>query len=123
MKWYLNRTLINTTAGAAGNLDGPCASEEEGDSYFPDLCLDGVRRHKQQFRQYSEFFRDAKQGTLPHFSMILPNSSYGDHPCNDVRKGERLQKDMYEALRAGKMWNSTLFLIVCKLIAVIFLRS
>ena len=70
-KWYLNRTLINTTDGAAGSLAAPCASEEEGDSYFPDLCLDGVRAYKKQFRQYSEFFSDAAHGTLPHFSMIL----------------------------------------------------
>ena len=45
------------------------------------------------------------------------------HGHADVRKGERLQKNMCEALRAGKMWDPTLFLIVCKLIAVIFLRN
>jgi hypothetical protein len=91
-KWYINRTLINRTAGAAGSLAGPCASEEEGDSYFPDLCLDGVSRYKENFTSYAEFFRDARDGTLPHLSMILPNSSYGDHPCNDVRKGELTQQ-------------------------------
>ena len=30
----------------------------------------------------------------------------------DVAKGERFQKDIYEALRAGPGWGKTLFLIV-----------
>ena len=33
--------------------------------------------------------------------------------CNaDIAKGERFQKDVYEALRAGPGWEKTLFLIV-----------
>ena len=36
-----------------------------------------------------------------------PNS---DHPsCCDVALGERLRKDIYEALRSGKGWNETAF--------------
>eukprot|EP01052_Picozoa_sp_SAG31_P023217 SAG31_NODE_1899_length_6960_cov_18.360880_5_plen_162_part_00 len=32
--------------------------------------------------------------------------------CNDIAKGERCQKDVYEALRAGPKWNNTLLVIV-----------
>lgn len=35
-----------------------------------------------------------------------------DHPCNDIAKGERCQKDVYEALRAGPKWQNTLLVIV-----------
>jgi hypothetical protein len=35
-----------------------------------------------------------------------------DHPCADIAHGERLDKDIYEALRAGPAWNKTLFLII-----------
>jgi phospholipase C len=35
-----------------------------------------------------------------------------DHPCHDMSKGERLLKDVYEALRAGPKWSKTLFLVM-----------
>eukprot|EP01043_Picozoa_sp_COSAG02_P068154 COSAG02_NODE_11214_length_1769_cov_3.247904_3_plen_63_part_01 len=35
----------------------------------------------------------------------------GDHPCHDIAKGERFLKDIYEALRAGPKWESTMFFI------------
>eukprot|EP01050_Picozoa_sp_SAG11_P030597 SAG11_NODE_9126_length_940_cov_1.127229_1_plen_70_part_10 len=43
--------------------------------------------------------------------MIQPNGSRCDHPCADIAHGERLDKDIYEALRASPAWNKTLFLI------------
>ena len=51
------------------------------------------------------------QGTLPSFSYLTPPFEASDHPCNDVAKGERLQKDLYEALRAGPGWENTLFFV------------
>jgi phospholipase C len=65
------------------------------------------------------FFSDAAKGTLPALTWIDPrqgvNQSLGslggpnsDHPsCCDVALGERLRKDIYEALRAGPGWNDT----------------
>ena len=44
--------------------------------------------------------------------MVMPNASYNDHPCHDIALGERLVKDIYEALRAGPGWQKTLFLTV-----------
>jgi hypothetical protein len=38
--------------------------------------------------------------------------SHTDHPCMDMAKGERLLKDLYEALRAGKGWDKTLFMVL-----------
>lgn len=70
-----------------------------------------------------EFFSDAARGTLPSFTYIAPrqgvNKSMGnlggpnsDHPnCCDVALGERLRKDIYEALRAGPAWNETAFIM------------
>ena len=51
-------------------------------------------------------------GTLPSFSWISPSSQASDHPCNDIRKGERQLKDIYEAVRASPKWNKTLMLVV-----------
>ena len=33
------------------------------------------------------------------------------HPCMDLAKGERLLKDVYEALRASPKWDKTLFIV------------
>eukprot|EP00300_Choanocystis_sp_HF-7_P040613 c7101_g1_i1.p1 GENE.c7101_g1_i1~~c7101_g1_i1.p1 ORF type:complete len:509 (+),score=98.51 c7101_g1_i1:30-1529(+) len=71
-------------------------------------------------RPYSEFYNRAAEGTLPTFSLVLPrqgrNATTGegsndDHPCHDIALGEKLLKDTYEALRAGKGWNNTLLLV------------
>jgi hypothetical protein len=74
---------------------------------------DGIQR-------YDEFYHRARTGTLPAYSWILPregaNATTGegsndDHPCHDIRLGEKLLKDTYEALRAGPGWNKTLLFI------------
>ena len=70
------------------------------------------------------FFADAAKGTLPALTWIDPrqgiNKTLGnlggpnsDHPsCCDVALGERLRKDIYEALRSGPGWNHTAFICV-----------
>ena len=69
---------------------------------------------------YDEFYDRASKGTLPAYSWVLPrqgtNKTSGDgpnddHPCHDVRLGERLLKDTYEAVRAGPGWNNTLMFV------------
>jgi hypothetical protein len=83
-----------------------------GDANYPDVSMDGVARYPNRFFGYDTFYEQAQNGSLPHFSWVAPNNSYSDHPCNDVAKGERLTKDIYEALRAGRKWNTTLFAVI-----------
>jgi hypothetical protein len=42
----------------------------------------------------------------------MPRADMCDHPCHDIALGERLHKDIYEALRAGKNWEKTAFFII-----------
>jgi phospholipase C len=77
---------------------------------------------KARTQNMDRFFHDAAHGTLPALTWIAPrqgvNRTLGplggpnsDHPnCCDVALGERLRKDVYEALRAGPAWNETAFL-------------
>ncbi len=74
---------------------------------------------KARTQTMDRFFADAAAGTLPALTWISPrqgvNHSLGvlggpnsDHPnCCDVALGERLRKDIYEAVRAGPGWNET----------------
>ncbi|HXQ67334.1 MAG TPA: alkaline phosphatase family protein [Alphaproteobacteria bacterium] len=70
-----------------------------------------------QFRRYAEFQHDAKMGTLPAYSFIepryfsdsdLPND---EHPPHVVTLGEQLIADVYNSLRNGPHWTSTLLVI------------
>jgi hypothetical protein len=69
----------------------------------------GVARYRHRYLGYADFFEQAAAGTLPALSWVMPTWDNCDHPCHDVAKGERLLKDIYEALRAGPGWNRTLF--------------
>ena len=42
-----------------------------GGSEFPDVCMDGIARHKKDFMNYSSFFRDAAAGTFMSFQCSL----------------------------------------------------
>uniref|UniRef100_A0A0E0JD10 Uncharacterized protein n=1 Tax=Oryza punctata TaxID=4537 RepID=A0A0E0JD10_ORYPU len=73
------------------------------------------------FRRYDAAFRDhARRGLLPALSVIEPRyfdltatgtPADDDHPAHDVANGQRLVKEVYEALRAGPQWNQTLLII------------
>lgn len=71
-----------------------------------------------------QFYHDAATGNLPTYSFIEPRvflntSNTGpsrglpnhQHPVSSVREGERLYKNIYEALRQGPAWNHTLFVL------------
>mmetsp|Transcript_16985 Transcript_16985/g.33163 ORF Transcript_16985/g.33163 Transcript_16985/m.33163 type:complete len:656 (-) Transcript_16985:151-2118(-) len=105
---------MNSTCG----LDGlPCHGEDphNPDSASaintPDVAMEGVARHKDRFFSQTVFYDRAATGMLPALSWILPPIQACDHPCYDIAKGERLLKDVYEALRAGPGWNKTALLV------------
>ena len=69
------------------------------------------------FFLFSDFLDDAKNGNLPAYSFIeprylpdvdLPNDQ---HPPHGVTAGEQLIATVYNALRKGPQWTSTLLII------------
>jgi len=97
------------------------------DSLAWAIFMDDLRRDeaKPNLQDMNEFYAGAAAGTLPTYSFIEPriasaknrtnDPSFGlanhQHPVASVLEGERLMKNMYEALRKGPKWNSTLFII------------
>jgi phospholipase C len=69
------------------------------------------------FRSFGSFKSDAHKGTLPNYAFIEPKyfSFFGQandqHPPHDVRAGERLIAEVYEALRASPQWERTMLLV------------
>ncbi|XP_042400779.1 non-specific phospholipase C3-like [Zingiber officinale] len=71
------------------------------------------------FHQFDLTFKDhCKNGKLPNYVVIeqryfdlkvLPGND--DHPSHDVAQGQRLVKEIYEALRSSPQWDEILFVI------------
>ncbi|XP_042465149.1 non-specific phospholipase C1-like isoform X2 [Zingiber officinale] len=69
-------------------------------------------RFKLAFKQHAMF------GRLPNYVVIEQHyfdtkmsPAIDDHPSHDVVRGQRLVKEVYEALRASPQWNETALLI------------
>jgi phospholipase C len=66
------------------------------------------------FGHFRDFQEKAANGTLPAYTFLEPSwasSGNSQHPNYDVALGEQLIHDAYYALRNGKAWKSTLFII------------
>jgi phospholipase C len=72
------------------------------------------------FASFARFILDCEHGTLPSYSFIEPlykdfNFSLlkpdDQHPVGDISPGEKLVADVYNSVRRGKNWNSTLLII------------
>ncbi|CAN6321915.1 unnamed protein product [Urochloa humidicola] len=67
-----------------------------------------------------EFRRHCREGKLPNYVVIeqryfdlgplLPRGN-DDHPSHDVAEGQRLVKEVYEALRSGPQWKEALLVV------------
>ena len=64
----------------------------------------GTDENRINFRSFGQFKKDAKKGRLPNYAFIEPKyfSFFGEandqHPPHDVRAGERLIAEVYQAL-------------------------
>ncbi|MEO6983923.1 MAG: alkaline phosphatase family protein [Paralcaligenes sp.] len=79
--------------------------------------LDVAASHYHRFKQ---FLVDAEAGVLPAYSFIEPNyfaniftgtPPNDQHPPHDIRYGEKLIADVYNAVRASSCWEKTLLII------------
>lgn len=75
--------------------------------------------HLESYRHLEKFFEDAAgaENTFPQYSFIEPyyfGAKQNDqHPPTDVRHGEALIAQVYNALRANEeLWQSTLFVLL-----------
>jgi phospholipase C len=83
------------------------------------LRTEFVNVFTRKFREMQRFAADLKSGDLPEYVFIEPNYDTGHryingnsmHPLNDVRKGEQLIKQVYEAIRASGFWSKTMLII------------
>ena len=73
----------------------------------------------ERFQAMANFYDDVNKGALADYNFIEPRYDTGNnyldgnsmHPLNDIRKGEELVKQVYEALRNSPYWNDTMLVI------------
>ncbi len=120
---FLDNTLRNYTMRTI--FDNLSAAGERWTVYFHDaphcLTLASLRKpeYKNNFRPFNVFFPLAcKTNTLPSYSFIEPRyfdflglKANDQHPPHDVRLGEELIADVYEALRNSPAWPHTLLVV------------
>ena len=85
------------------------------------LRMEYVNPFTTNFREMSDFAQDVKDGTLPDYTFIEPHyggflatnyaSGNSMHPQDDVRRGDALIKQVYEALRNSVYWQDTVLII------------
>jgi phospholipase C len=67
------------------------------------------------FQPIDEFFEDAGNGKLPNYAFLEPHFSgpgqNDQHPPSDIRPGEQLIAEVYEAIRDSPQWEETLLVI------------
>src|SRR4051812_34053677 len=69
------------------------------------------------FASFGRFKTDARNGTLPNYAFIEPKyfSFFGQandqHPPHDMRAGEKLIAEVYEAIRHSPQWPDTMLVI------------
>lgn len=71
------------------------------------------------FRQFEHFKDDVANGNLPEYTFIEPHydvfNDFGEgnsmHPHNDVVRGEKLVKEVYESIRSSPLWIDTMLII------------
>ncbi|MFN7997229.1 MAG: alkaline phosphatase family protein [Bryobacteraceae bacterium] len=66
---------------------------------------------------FSDFLTDCAQGTLPAVSFVDPsftlllNTANDNHPHSDIRNGDAFMAQVYHAVAASPLWNSTVLII------------
>ncbi len=63
------------------------------------------------FVNRSSFFTDAKRGTLPNASWIIPAFTQSDHPPANVTKGESFVARVVNSIERSPEWKSTALFI------------
>ena len=85
------------------------------------LALARLHGHRDRFKHIGAFLDAARSGQLPAYSFIEPAffnlpslGIYANdmHPAHDVRHGDKLIADAYNALRAGPLWPTTALLVL-----------
>ena len=76
---------------------------------FTDVRQDGQLANIQNV---SHFLRDARAGTLPEVSWIVPDQVHSDHPPANIATGQGYVTNLINTVMEGPDWGSTAIFVV-----------
>ena len=89
-----------------------------GFDLFDSTNFDGINGKPQGKLPFSQFLTDASGGKLPFYTFLCPRYSdatagraNSQHAPHDVRYGDKLIADVYQAVRNGPGWEKTLLVV------------
>ena len=116
-----DRILNSSTTSSLPTIwDRLASAGLPGTYYFSDIPFTAIwaDKHVSISRPYRQFLQDCASGNLPAVSYIDPRFggedqgiSNDDHPHADVRAGESLMNEIYEAVTSSPAWPHTLLVI------------
>lgn len=96
----------------------------KGDEFPQSLAINGmnVRLFEGRFKNFENFSRDVNNPNFstpyvfiePNYGHAMTNFTCGNsqHPIDDVTRGEKLLKTIYETIRNSPHWNDSLLIII-----------
>jgi phospholipase C len=116
-----DRLHNNTTFAKMPSIWDRLAAKQISQAYYysdlPFAVLLGTHAPR-SIKQYPQFLIDCAAGNLPAVSFVEPRFqdeeqglSSDDHPHADIRAGEDFMNQVYDAVRNGPDWSSTVLVI------------
>ncbi|MHB8680481.1 MAG: alkaline phosphatase family protein [Acidimicrobiales bacterium] len=110
-----NVSTIPTIWDQLNQVGGPT-----GRYYFSDLPVLALwgQKYLPISAHYAQFLADAKAGTLPNVAFVDPRfedegdgTSNDDHPLADIRAGDALLSEIFDAVSSGPNWDRTVLVV------------
>jgi phospholipase C len=76
---------------------------------FTDVRQDG---QLDNIQNVSHFLRDARAGTLPEVSWVVPDQQHSDHPPANIATGQGYVTNLINTVMEGPDWGSTAIFVV-----------
>jgi len=79
----------------------------------PLIAFDDVAEDNElgNIQKIDQFLIDAKNGTLPAVSWIVPDDVVSEHPPNSVKTGQAYVTGLINAVMEGPQWNDTVIFL------------
>ena len=107
-----SRRMARRRLLSAGRFHQSVAQGIQKDIQFTaDVYPVGFGRYMEHVRSTDEFFADARDGTLPAFSIVDPDfTEFSEENPQDVQRGESFAAEVINAVMHGRGWPGTLLI-------------
>src|SRR5436305_801870 len=96
---YKNGCMLHPSTPPCGGLTGPVTADVQNP--LPGFLETQATGQFANIRPNTDFYAMAKQGNLPSVSWVVPVKDAGDHPPDDISKGQAYVTSLINAVMNG----------------------